>query len=163
MKLSNQKRRMIPFLVVRAKSWLVDHLTILFASTAIHLSFFTFYNEFIHQDLVINWSGFYTAYKVNLSLFYLSYFFSMNYFFHGQTIGQKIFGIGSINNINFSPKQISAWSSIQRSCANYLCFKLGFILFLVPLIHKRNLSLADLISQTHQSYCSYQMKHDLAA
>ena len=147
MRISYQKKANCTHFFSKAKSWLIDHTIIFLASTMIHLSFFIFYNEFIHQDLIINWDGFFTAYKINLSLFYLFYFFSMNYFFNGQTIGQKIIGIGSINDINFSPKQISAWSSIQRSCANYLCFKLGFVLFLIPLIHKKSLSLADVISK----------------
>ena len=100
MRINNQKKRIAPFIIARAKSWSIDHIIIILASTMIHLSFLIFYNEFIHHDLVINWNGFFTAYKINLSLFYLGYFFSMNYFFHGQTVGQKIVGIGSINNTN---------------------------------------------------------------
>lgn len=163
MRFGYQQKRLAPFMLARIKSWIVDHFMIFTFSTFVQFSLFSFYNEFIHQDLIINWPGFFTAYQINLSIFYLAYFFFMNYFFQGKTIGQVFVGIGSINNSNFSPKKISAWSSAQRSCANYLCFKLGFILFLIPLFNKKNLSLADFISQTHQSYSAYKVEQKEAA
>jgi hypothetical protein len=163
MRVGYQKKRIAPFIIARAKSCLIDHGLIFSFSIFTHLNFFIFYNEYVHQDLIMNWDGFFTALKINLSFFYLFYFFTMNYIFQGKTIGQQIVGIGSINNSNFSLKQISAWSSIQRSCANYICFKLGFFLFLIPLINKNNLSLADYISKTHQSYCYYSVKNKIAA
>jgi len=163
MRIGYQKKRIAPFILARAKSWLFDHFFVTSFSIFSHLSLFIFYNSFIHQDLTIDWDGFITSFKINFSLFYLFYFFSMNYFFYGKTFGQQLLGIGAINNTNFSPRKLTAWSSIQRSCANYVCFKLGLVLFLIPLLNKKSLSLADIISETHQSYSFYNEEKKIAA
>ena len=165
MKLSQQSKRLLPFYKARIKSWVIDHLLILSLSTFIYVSFYFYFINILPEEVVFSFDGSIVAFKLILSFSYLAYFFFMNYYFQGKTIGQLYTGIGSINNYNFTMKQLSAWSCIQRSAANYICFKLYFIFFLIPLINKNQKSFADIVSNTHQTYSFYQSErqHQVAA
>lgn len=156
MRLSSRYKKIAPFIMARARSLVVDHLIVTAFSVVSHFFLFYFLSAYTPLGLEFDLDGAFKAFEINFSFIYLSYFFAMNYFFNGQTIGQKLFSIGSINNKNFNPENMTLWSSIQRSSANYICLKLGLFLFLIPLFNKKNLSLADFISETHQSYSFYK-------
>ena len=156
MRFSSRNKKIAPFIIARARSLVVDHLIVITVSIISHFFLFFFLSAHTPIGLEFDIEGAFKAFEINFSFIYLSYFFGMNYFFNGQTIGQKVFSIGSINNKNFSPENMTLWSSIQRSSANYICLKLGLFLFLFPLFNKKNLSLADFISETHQSYSFYK-------
>ena len=162
MRISSRYKKIAPFIIARARALIVDHLIIVALSVISHFFLFSFLSSHTPVGLEFNIDGAFKALEINFSLIYLSYFFAMNYFFNGQTMGQKVFAIGSINNKNFNPDNMTLWSSIQRSSANYICLKLGLFLFLIPLFNKKNLSLADFISETHQSY-SYYKNDQIAA
>lgn len=155
MRISYRHKRIAPFIIARARSLVLDHLIICGLTILLHFFLLIFFSVYLPFGLDFDIEGALKSYEINFSLIYLTYFFGMNYFFNGQTWGQKLFSIGSINNKNFRPEQISLWSSIQRSSANYICFKLGLFLFLFPIFNKKNLSIADFISETHQSYSFY--------
>ena len=157
MGLKNQTKRLSPFLKARIASWFVDHVILIVLNSFISLLIFLFLNKHLPHWLDFSLYGAKVAWQLNLSILYLSYFFGANYFFQGRTFGQSLFKIGAINNKNFKSKEISAWCSIQRSTANLFCFKLYGLPFLIPFFNESKKSLADIISDTHQSYSFYKV------
>ena len=91
------------------------------------------------------------AYKMNFILVFINYFFLANFLYDGQTFGLRIFNL-QIKINDFNGRQLSISECLNRALATFLCHKLFYILFLLPLFRDDNKSFSDLLSNSHVGF-----------
>ena len=134
----------------RLFSYLLDIVVIKIFSFCLSASFIETIRKISLNGFYISFESYSIAHEINYTITYITYFFICFYVYDGETLGLKALGLRvkrtSITN------RLKFIECLNRAFTNFLCHKLSFVLFTVPIFRDDNKGLPDILSNSQTCF-----------
>ena len=138
----------------RIGAYIIDILAIKFISYFLFNQYLLIFLKTKSPLSYLSFNGLDEVLSILFTVNYLAYFTFCFSIYNGRTLGLFLLGI-QVKRSHFQ-STLTFKECLNRSMANYVCHKIYFILFLLPLFRADNKGLPDILSNSQTCYAVHE-------